>query len=144
MANAGALGLAFASMPESGILEGRLRTPGFAGPQEGFAVPLYDHFHAPLRERRPWESFHAAWATCLAKALNHGVLPRGFIAHEQVHAGPAVEIDVAAYDEQGKTNGAGGGTATLPRTVWTPAAAPLVMPSLYPPRYTVEIHQEGG
>jgi hypothetical protein len=38
-----------------------------------------------------------------------------------------------------------GGTATLPRTVWTPAAAPLVLPASFPPGCTVEIQiTEGG
>lgn len=108
-------------------------------------MPLRDHFRPPLSEHLPWESFHAAWATCLAKSLNHGILPRGFVAHEHVHAGPAVEIDVATYGERRKGNGPGGpGTATLPRTVWVPATAPLHLPISFPPRYAVEIHQEGG
>src|SRR5947207_16011770 len=55
-------------------------------------VPLLDHFRPPLSERRPWESFHATWAGALADALNQGVLPSGYIALEQVHAGAAVEI----------------------------------------------------
>ena len=29
----------------------------------GKIVPLLDHFHAPLDERYPWESFHSGWAT---------------------------------------------------------------------------------
>jgi hypothetical protein len=45
-------------------------------------VPLLDHFHPPLSERRPWESFHATWATAIADILNCGVLPSGYIALE--------------------------------------------------------------
>src|SRR5262245_20615500 len=29
--------------------------------QEGQAMPLLDHFHAPLSPLRSWESFHSTW-----------------------------------------------------------------------------------
>ena len=29
-------------------------------------MPVLDHFHPPLSQRRHWESFHSAWATALA------------------------------------------------------------------------------
>ena len=29
-------------------------------------MPLLDHFHPPLSERRPWESIHARWCGSLA------------------------------------------------------------------------------
>src|SRR5262249_47211933 len=39
----------------------------------------------------------------------------------------------------------GGGVATIPRTVWTPSTAPLVLPAVFPPSCTVEIlSTEGG
>lgn len=109
-------------------------------------MPLLDHFHAPLSERRPWESFHTTWASALADALNEGVLPPGYIALEQVHPGAALEIDVAAFtDSPASPSPDGGGTATVPRTVWTPAAAPMVFPAAFPPSATVEIlSTEGG
>jgi hypothetical protein len=109
-------------------------------------VPLLDHFHPPLSERRPWESFHTTWASALADALNHDVLPPGYIALEQVHPGAALEIDVATFTDTAASTAQGaGGTATVPRTVWTPAAAPLVFPAAFPPSATVEIHStEGG
>jgi hypothetical protein len=111
-------------------------------------MPLLDHFRPPLSERRPWESLHAAWAGALADALNDHILPPGFIALEQVHAGAAVEIDVATYTEPagGRTSERNGGTATVPRTVWTPAAAaPLVIPAAFPPSCTIQIiSTEGG
>src|SRR2546423_1908133 len=37
-------------------------------------MPLLDHFHPPLSERRHWHSFHNSWATYLSSQLN-GVLP---------------------------------------------------------------------
>ena len=33
-------------------------------------MPLLDHFHPPLSERRPWESFHSTWCGSLADYLN--------------------------------------------------------------------------
>lgn len=107
-------------------------------------MPLLDHFHPPLSERRPWESFHTTWASTLADVLNGGALPPGYIALEQVHAGAAVEIDVATLAEPILPAG-GGGTATVARTEWTPAAPPLVLPAVFPPGCTVEIvATEGG
>jgi hypothetical protein len=108
-------------------------------------MPLLDHFHPPLSERRPWESFHTTWATALADILNRDLLPPGFIALEQVHAGAAIEIDVSTWAEATSSAASGGGTATVRRTVWTPAAAPIVLPATFPPSCTVEIlSTEGG
>jgi hypothetical protein len=115
-------------------------------------MPLLDHFHPPLSERRPWESFHATWCGALADYLNGGVLPPGYIALEQVHPGAAIEIDVSVFPEEagaareGREPGNGaGGTATLARTVWTPTAPPLVCPLSFPERFAVEVHStEGG
>jgi hypothetical protein len=114
---------------------------------EGYFMPLRDHFHPPLSERRPWESFHTTWASALADLLNQGMLPPGYIALEQIHAGAVVEIDVATYGESGlaASAGDGGGTATTARTVWVPAAAPMLLPATFPPSATVEIlATEGG
>jgi hypothetical protein len=109
-------------------------------------VPLLDHFHPPLSERRPWESFHTTWASALADALNQGVLPPGYIALKQVHPGAALEIDVATFtDPVASLSADPGGTTTVARTVWTPAVAPLVFPASFPPSATVEIlSTEGG
>ena len=106
-------------------------------------MPLLDHFHPPLSERRPWESFHTTWASALADALNQDVLPPGYIALEQVHQGASLEIDVATFTEPAGATSAGG-TATVPRTVWTPAAAPLVLPTIFPFSATVEILSTEG
>jgi hypothetical protein len=103
-------------------------------------VPLLDHFHPPLSERRPWESFHTTWASSMADVLNRGLLPPGYIALEHIHAGAVVEIDVSStYGEVAAAPGDGGGTATATRAVWTPATAPQVWPAEFPPHYTVEI-----
>jgi hypothetical protein len=109
-------------------------------------MPLLDHFRAPLSERRPWESFHSTWCTALADHLNRDVLPAGYIALEQVSPGASIEIDVGTYrDETEQASAAnGGGVATLPRTVWTPTAAPVVLPVEFPERFAVEIHATEG
>ncbi|HZU34462.1 MAG TPA: DUF4058 family protein [Gemmataceae bacterium] len=109
-------------------------------------MPLLDHFHPPLSERRPWESFHATWCTTLADHLNSGILPSGYIALEQVHPGAPIEIDVGTFeDEPAGPDAAGpGGTATLPLAVWIPPAPPLVWPAVFPERFAVEIHSTEG
>jgi hypothetical protein len=108
-------------------------------------MPLLDHFHPPLSERRPCESFHTTWAATLADLLNRGVLPPEYIALEQIHAGPSVEIDTSVFRESNGAAPGGPVTATVPRTVWTPAAAAVSWPITYPPSATVEIlSTEGG
>jgi hypothetical protein len=62
-------------------------------------VPLLDHFHAPLRKRRHWESFHSSWTAFIARQLNKQPLPPGFIAEPHVTLGVTVEADVAAFEE---------------------------------------------
>lgn len=110
-------------------------------------MPLLDHFHPPLSERRPWESFHSTWTTAIADLLNRDVLPAGYIALEQLHSGASVEIDVGTFADPGLAGaaGAGGGLATATKAVWTPTAAPCILPAVFPPSATVEIHAtEGG
>src|SRR5262245_26874172 len=109
-------------------------------------MPLLDHFRPPLSERQPWESFHSTWCGALADHLNRDVLPAGGIALEQVTPDASIEIDVATYaeEDQQAQAGSGGGTATLPRTVWLPATPPVVLPVEFPDRFTVEIHSTEG
>jgi hypothetical protein len=83
-------------------------------------VPLLDHFHPPLSERRHWHSFHNSWATYLSSQLN-ALLPEGYFAEANVQYG--VEIDVAAFEEHG---------AGVPASGWTPpppqTSVPLDLP----------------
>ena len=82
-------------------------------------MPLLDHFHPPLSERRHWHSFHNSWATYLSSHLN-ALLPAGYFAEANVQFG--VEIDVAAFEEGGAAPPAG----------WVPppprASLPLDLP----------------
>jgi hypothetical protein len=106
-------------------------------------MPLLDHFHPPLSNTRHWESFHARWAAAIADALNEDLLPPGYFAEEQVHVGSRVEIDVATFDRAASTaSGAatGGGTATLSKRAWSPAAPPLEMPAVFPDSVEVLVY----
>ncbi len=62
------------------------------------AMPLLDHFHPPLSQRRHWHSFHNPWATYRSSQLN-SLLPSAYFAEANVQFG--VEIDVIAFEEFG-------------------------------------------
>lgn len=81
-------------------------------------MPLLDHFHPPLSERR--HSFHNSWATYLSSQLNN-LLPEGYFAEANVQYG--VEIDVAAFEEPGVGVSAVGWTPPRPQ-----ASVPLDLP----------------
>ncbi|HTU90729.1 MAG TPA: DUF4058 domain-containing protein [Gemmataceae bacterium] len=83
-------------------------------------MPLNDHFHPPLKVRRSWTSFHAAWATYVAEALNER-LPEGYFAEPSAQF--AIEIDVATWEEPG-----GPPRQTQPRLDWTPPAPQATLP----------------
>lgn len=74
-------------------------------------MPLLDHFHPPLSERRHWHSFHNSWATYLSSQLN-ALLPSGYFAEANVQFG--IEIDVAALEESGGVAGSLPGWAPSP------------------------------
>jgi Protein of unknown function (DUF4058) len=110
-------------------------------------MPLLDHFHPPLHPRRHWESFHVNWAGAIADALNQGLLPEGYFAEEQAHAGARVEIDVATFADANAEELAPqiGGVATVPARVWAPPAPAFVMPAAFPDRFEVLVFEmEGG
>ncbi len=107
-------------------------------------MPLLDHFHKPLAERRHWESFHGGWAYEIMRALNRGILPPGYFAESRVHIGTEVEIDIAsfaeteheAYPEEGK-----GGVAVQ---TWAPPVATLSMPAVFPDEIEVRVFRSSG
>ncbi len=105
-------------------------------------MPLLDHFHPPVADLLPWESLHASWATRLADALNEHWLPEQFLAVEQAHVGPRVEIDVASFERQGDglaASGNGGAVATLPRT-WAPPAPQCTVPAVFLDTFEVRVY----
>jgi hypothetical protein len=104
-------------------------------------MPLLDHFHPPLSAVRRWESFHSSWATRIADALTERWLPPNYIAEEQAHLGPSVEIDVATLEQEpGLTAGqADGAVATRTPKVWTPPAPDDVLPAVFPDTFEVRV-----
>lgn len=101
-------------------------------------MPLLDHFHPPLSERRHWEAFHSRWAGALADALNDADLPEHLFAEPTVNLGGQAQVDVATLDEEPAASSNGGqATATLPRTV---APAPTwVVPAIFPESFEVKV-----
>jgi hypothetical protein len=47
-------------------------------------MPLLDHFHPPVSQRRSWEGFHGLWAAALVEKLNQDVLAEEYFADMQV------------------------------------------------------------
>jgi len=104
-------------------------------------MPLLDHFHPPVSERRSWEGFHGLWAAALVEALNRDVLGDEYFADMQVHVGSQVEVDVATLDESNGTGIRGRSAATaatLTRT-WAPPATDLVVPIVFPDDVEVRV-----
>lgn len=103
-------------------------------------MPLLDHFHPPLSDRRHWESFHARWIAAISDHLN-GNLPSGYFAESQVHAGPRFEVDVGTFEEDGDP---GGGVATMTRTQTVLSTPTLVLPAIFPPEFAVNVIETSG
>src|SRR5205085_4029445 len=93
-------------------------------------MPLLDHFHPPVSERRSWEGFHGLWAAALVEKLNRDVLAEEYYADMQVHVGSQVEVDVATLEESRATGGGAAGTTAV--ATWAPPATELVMPAVFP------------
>lgn len=102
-------------------------------------MALLDHFHPPLKPHRHWHSFHNAWASHLAAALNQH-LPEGYFAESNVVFG--IEIDVAALEQplaQQSQPLAASSVAAIPQRTWMPAKPTATVPFL-PVTETVEVH----
>lgn len=87
-------------------------------------MPLFDHFHAPLRKKRHWESFHTAWTTSIARQLNKKPLPAGFVAEPYVTLGVSVEADAATLEEDAAEPDEDRPVADA----WAPPRPPVVTP----------------
>lgn len=91
-------------------------------------MPLRDHFHPPLSNRKSWPGFHSGWAFLIAQRLNSAVLKTGYESQSLIHVGTQIEIDVATHEEDRGPNGFGvngnGGVATEVQT-YAPPAPPL-------------------
>jgi hypothetical protein len=102
-------------------------------------MPLLDHFHPPVSERRSWEGFHGLWAAALVEKLNRDVLADEFFADMQVHIGSQVEVDIATLDESRAMGKASGRGATALAAAWAPPATELVFPIVFPDDIEVQV-----
>lgn len=100
-------------------------------------MPLLDHFHPPLSTQRHWESFHAAWIAWISDTLNR-VLPDGYFAEEQTHAGASVEIDIGTFE----TAGAGG--VAVSAAGWTAPAPAATFPAVLADDFEVKVFSTRG
>lgn len=92
-------------------------------------MPLQDHFHPPLLNRKSWEGFHSGWAFLMAQRLNGALLGLGYESESQIHVGTQIEIDVATHEEDRGlnlfgTNGSDGHILTEVQT-YAPPAPPI-------------------
>src|SRR5271170_3971817 len=102
-------------------------------------MPLLDHFHPPVSERRSWEGFHGLWAAALVEKLNRDVLGEEYFADMQVHIGSQVEVDIATLAESKSAVGQGAATATAAAPTWAPPATDLVLPAVFPDDIEVQV-----
>lgn len=85
-------------------------------------MPLRDHFHPPLSQRRRWEGVHNAWINAMVRQLSVR-LPRGYFAEPQVTLGAQVEIDVATTEEQAEVEAHQSGNGAVATATWAPPRA---------------------
>lgn len=101
-------------------------------------MPLLDHFHPPVSQRRSWEGFHGLWAAALVEKLNRDVLGEEYFADMQVHVGSQVEVDIATLEHAADASDRGAATATLAPT-WAPPATTLILPAVFPDEIEVQV-----
>jgi hypothetical protein len=105
-------------------------------------MPLRDHFHSPLADRRSWEGLHGAWPGYIAEKLVE-VLPPEYYCSPRVHLGTVVEIDLAAFEEDQPSESrrdTPNGTAVA----WKPTTATLLYETEtpVPAEYEVRVYDE--
>ena len=78
-------------------------------------MPLRDHFRSPVSDRHSWDSFHGGWPMMIVRQL-FDILPAGYVSAPNVHFSKDFEIDVSAYETDGRPDPGAtageGGTAT--------------------------------
>jgi len=111
-------------------------------------MPLLDHFHPPLIERRSWERFHGVWAAVIAGTLNQRLLPRHYFAEMEVTIGTHIEVDVGTFTEHAglpadEVEPHSNGSAVAVQTqVWAPPVPVLVVPAVFPDEFELLIYNE--
>jgi hypothetical protein len=106
----------------------------------GLAMPLRDHFHAPLAKQRSWEELHGQWPAMMVVALARK-LPSGYVAGPRVHLGPYFEIDVASFesDELAGIDSASGEEGGVATAVWAPPRPTLEVTTDLPDQDEYEV-----
>jgi hypothetical protein len=92
-------------------------------------MPLRDHFHPPLANKRAWDELHGAWPTVIVIALNKK-LPSRYVAVPQIHLGTFYEIDVASFEENvgiGVETESGAENRGAATAVWAPPQPTLAV-----------------
>jgi hypothetical protein len=92
-------------------------------------MPLRDHFHSPLSDRRSWDELHGQWPAMIVLGLAHH-LPRRYVAAPTVHLGSSAEIDVSTFEEDetdGLSSTPGNGNGGVATAVWAPARPTLTI-----------------
>jgi hypothetical protein len=103
-------------------------------------MPLLDHFHPPVSQRRSWEGFHGLWAAALVEKLNQDILADEYFADMQVHIGSQVEVDVATLEESRRpAQGAGAAATTALAPAWAPPKTNLILPIVFPDDIEVQV-----
>lgn len=102
-------------------------------------MPLLDHFHPPVSERRGWEGFHGLWAAALVEKLNRDILAEEFYADMQVHIGSQVEVNNATVEEPRASSGQGGAAIATKAATWAPPATSLVLSTAFPDDIEVQV-----
>ena len=103
-------------------------------------MPLLDHFHPPISQRRSWEGFHGLWAAALVEKLNREILAEEYFADMQVHIGSQVEVDIAALEEsRSATQATGAATTTAVAPAWAPPKTSLILPTVFPDDIEVQV-----
>jgi hypothetical protein len=97
-------------------------------------MPLLDHFHPPVSQRRNWEGFHALWAAAIVETLNRDVLAEEYFADMHVHVGSQVEVDVATLEE---TQTVAGSAAA--RQEWEPGSPQWELATEFPDEFEVQV-----
>ena len=105
-------------------------------------MPLRDHFHSPLADRRKWEAVHTSWPTMIVVDLTRR-LPAGYVAEPGVHQGSSIEVDVATYEDEASLSGAsideGGGGTAVATAVWAPPMPTLTFATDWPAQDAYEV-----
>lgn len=79
-------------------------------------MPLHDHFHPPVSNRRHWSELHGQWPGEIVRTL-FDQLPPGFYAGPRLYLGSSFEVDVSVAEDDDHpavdSVSGSGGTATL-------------------------------